>query len=501
MANKFQIPYLVPMDAIFRKTILFVLFALTSYAAVYPAVMNSNTDLIIIDDVQADTAVRLEVFARAKHSIEMVSHIHTSGKMGMTITHALRNALERGVEVKYLYEQNPSRLAGDFFSKASRYLVDAELSKQPTLMIGRNKDRKKSTFAYNDFFHEKIVIIDRGFPSETIIIGGRNYDEWNLKYADFSYIIRPLNVHERYMGTAIINHFDQIWDTAEKHFSKEQPVVLGEKDKKFLQAFRDNQIVPKLDQNGLEILATLTNYPLPSDELKQFQFRPQWSRLITNDTMKNIATGKYKKKSGIRKEFSEDDISSYISELFAGAKNVSFNTYLMLLPEIIKQGLYRTLKNKGKVIAYTNASEAYQVLTPGKFAYVGNLISGVNHQAIVDMAKVAQGDHLTAYSVGPSDKEIYSHKKLALVETSANYQSKFLSLIGSYNYTLSSATKNSEMVVIVEDSRAYEYHMHRNQVAVDSGQARKITLDEAKMGAKKTQLARSLCVRFFESLF
>jgi hypothetical protein len=241
--------------------------------------------------------------------------------------------------------------------------------------------------------------------------------------------------------------------------------------------------------------------PQANDQLKPFQFRPSKTRLITNDTMEKLADGKYPKNSGVRTEFTNDDISSYVGETFAYASAVSLNTYLSLFADPIKDGLSELLANRGSLTTFTNSSKAYTAVTPGKMRYVGDLTASFNYQSLIDMMGADFTQDIKTYALDPSDAEYYSHKKLALVKTGTEKDPRYFSMIGSYNFTVSSATKNSELIVLVDDPRAYEYHQYRNRLAITTGQAQLITLDKAKVGAAATKRVRTYCTRFFQTLF
>lgn len=493
---------------IFKNAIAVLMLIVVSKApaTIYPLSDGKGVDLMVIQDALSDLNVRLDLFKRAKHSIELISHTHTSGEFGLAISTGLREALGRGVKVKYLYEKIATMAAGDLSNNTAAFLMDQELPIQAEMITARPLQKLLSPFSIFDLFHQKIVIIDRGTPNEMILTGGRNHDELNLKSSDFSYLFRIVEGEaEPSVMKDLKAVFTDTWELASQHYKMEKPVLLNSKQKNMIAQYQISEFLTSPPETGRRILGALTQPARHSDHLQDFQFRANTYRLITNDA---LATIKYNRASKQKpdKNF-VDDITSYISSLMEYATKVELNSYIMMMPEPLMEATQAVVAKGGEVLVYTNNDETYGRLVP--ISAIGKVAAGYNYESYVRLAgQDNQGKlQVMMFDASLGEKEEnpieYSHRKLALFEIPRNGEPsnpKHFAWLGSYNFTKSSATRNDEMGVMVSDSRLHSYLSKINQA---DGQKFHVELTEAqaRAGAQKGKFVRALCRQAFTSIF
>lgn len=484
-----------------------LLFYNLGNATIYPVRFGSNTDLIVVHDSVTDLLLRLELFKRAQHSIEIITHTHTSGDNGMAVTVGLREALSRGVQVKYLYEKIATIAAGDMSNNAIAFLMDKNLSQNAEVIAARPLEKFKSPFSFSDLFHQKIIIIDRGTPNEIIMTGGRNHDELNLKSADLSFIFRRVNgSSESKIMDDLKTVFDNTWTLARRYYSLENQVSLNNKQNLLLTNYKPTSLFQKISEKGQQIIKQ-TELPATNDQtLQEFQFRPESFRLVTNDALETIVSQKEKK---LKKDKANvnDDITTYLSSMMEYASRLEINSYIMMLPKPLMDGMKNIVARGGEVQYYTNNQETYSRLVPIRF--MGKIAAGYNYETHVELVNDSQPDKVQVllFDAAKGDRsEIpveYSHRKLALFEipkgdSPENY--KHFSWLGSYNFTYSSAKANDEMGVMVQDKKLYNYLSEMNKLEGENYHVQ-LSEEESRENLKKGKFMRAVCRGVFKAIF
>ncbi len=480
---------------------------ISAQAEVFPA-RQGNDDVIMIHDFHTDLQIRIDAVNNAKHTIDIVSHVHTAGPYGIALTQALRKAMERGVRVRYLFEKIANMAVGDAFDQTARMLTDINLSPSGSeIMINRPMERLRSPFSMSQLFHQKIFIVDAETQNEVIISGGRNHDDTSVRNVDLSFVVRPLDPTQKYIGSDIKLHFQQIWDLSSKYFSKEKWTHLKKKDVELLKAAETNPLKIKLSSENQEVVAAVRRPVYTRSSMISSQFRPQFSRLVTNDVLKNIAAKKenatlFNKGPAIEL----DDITKYISGHIENAYNVELSSYLLLMPERLSDAFKKLVRGGGSLKIFTNGTDAYKVVLP--YLNLGAIASSYNYEIIKSFKNENSEADIQLSEIVPSvAKEnnlltTFSHRKMLLVESKdPTGQVRKLSWVGSSNFTKGSSVSVDEMGIMFTDPRMHKFlsdmSAKDNQSVAVRVSSEVVCADCSNMQKVK----RNLCRKVFESVF
>ncbi|MCB0369048.1 MAG: hypothetical protein KDD45_06230 [Bdellovibrionales bacterium] len=484
-----------------------------SNATLYPINLDKNTEVLVIDNPVDDEVIRLDILSRAQHSIDIIAHTQTSGEFGLKVINTLRDRMNNGVRLRYLYEKIASMGVGETSDRGIRLLSDANLytTTNSQLIVSRPLEKIKSPFTVTDLLHEKMIIVDRGTPNEIIMIGGRNHDEFSVTSADFTFVLRRVNASKGYIGDSLQEHFNKLFVLASRYFSIEPGRKISPKELKYLQD-RSIKLKYKLPSPFVSSVLELLNQPVVlSDTPKSFQFYPEKTRLVTNDLFKVISENKLPKKYLVRDDLLSDDITTYVAGLIENANKLELTSYILSMPKIIKEAIKSMLAEGGKFLSYSNNGLAYGLKLPVKS--LGNAVHSMNLGTFFDFTSVAKGSSVSMYSLDPKQGIAqnpgidYNHRKVALLDiknrksvVNGELRQHRIVVSGSYNFTLSSASKNDEMVIMFDDTRMADYITginHRDAMIYY------LELDpvEAKRILKRNKIPSRVCRKFFESLF
>lgn len=514
------------------KIIFILLLSLNFFAHSEIYSSHENTEVFFIDKPAEDEDVRLNILARAKHSIQIVSHIQDASLFGSKVTEVLRDRMSNGVSLTYIYEKVATVIGGDSSDKSVNLLRDSSFydGVKSRIYINRPFERLKTPFSIHDLFHEKIIIVDGGTPNEIIIIGGRNHDMHGIEFSDLSFVIRRVQNGKPYLGDSLKEHYNKILKIVDKHFNVETPRIIKPKELTTHQATLAAGNYAQETEKTQTIKSILSRPPILSETLMPYQFRPNWGRLVTNDLFDKIIDLKLKKKLLIREELLSNDITAYIGGLIGGAKKVISSTYVVAFPPDIANGYASMLANGGEGIIYTNSPEAYAGKSPIRF--FGITYGALNYESLIKFQKVSVAPDgnvpwspVLSRGVNPepiaqqANEEVLSrdvnmmmldpirgkemagvvlnHKKVILMDFPNG--NKLVST-GSDNFNLNSAAKNSELLVTFNDSRMQEYIATQLKSEGEAYYA-KVDLSKAKEIVKKSKHSLNMCRAFFLSLF
>lgn len=482
--------------------LLFALATSPANATVYPPHFGSNSDIFVIDQGEDDVYLKHVLFENAYKSIEMMTHVQTTGPVGGLVVDDLRKAMSRGVKVRFLFEGIATMTGGGEFNvQAARYLADSRYYRNGSeLVIQRVGERLRSPFALNDLVHKKIIIVDRGTPHEMVIITGRNNHEVNYRWSDLTFVIRRVDDSKPYVGDDIIKDFDRTWDFSRKYFSAEKPVTLSEKEKAAYLKIPLKQ--PKPTQLGLSVEKAIAKDPVPGETLADFQFRPENVRIVTTDVLSQIEAKQLPKTLGTRKGM-YDDVVDYLSESLKQAKRAEANIYALMLPEKIREGIYSLVERGGEMTILTNSAQSLGSALP--IPPITEAIASFGHRTLVGLhGKMPdpKSNKVNMYAMVPGQAEDGSpqeatHRKMWVLEFP---NGRKLSFFGSHNLTTASTSKSDELMIAAWDNRLADYLSELNKRET-KGNYRQVTLEEAKAVKRSTRILSRMCKGLFESIY
>lgn len=431
-------------------SIFFLLWVLitnstNSWGTIFPE--RSNTELFYIKDPAIDFAIRLELIADAKYSIDILSFSQAMDKTGAIFINAIRKAQEkRCVKVRYLYDSVASLLDRDFFNTSGKILSDQKLACPP------NKHGEVITVGFwqkiltglewDDFIHEKVLLIDAGTPNEKLVIGGRGYTEFSRQVADSAFIFRPLDPAKPSFGSDVLTSFNELWTMA-KTFSpllNHQSEITIPEQKIDLEYF---VTTPEL-KNQLRHLKTILFSPSSKAVELKNQFRPKMIQLTSNDLFKHVLQNSHID----REQLTNDNLNILINEIDQASSEISLASYSIAFPEILFTSFVKFIKRGHTLNLYTNGQEAHDF-----FVYQGTPVyySFECLEKLILATKNSKGK-LNIYFLNPTKAQKYNelpfvHRKLV--------QFNKTTFTGTDNFTWSSARKNDEwMVKIVDENLA-----------------------------------------------
>ncbi len=444
-------------------------------AAVYPE--RGSTDVILLADPRVDFSVRFELIASAK-SIDILTLSHTmDSEIGLPTALALRAAAARGVPIRYIFDGLASRMEnnattgikdrgafrksiGDAANDFTYLIADSQL-KRPADIYWLDADWKwRMGLASDDFFHEKIMIFNRGLPNEAVIVGSRNIGNSVLSGMDMALLLRPVHSPTAYAGTDVIQHFDAVWN------------LLGESGKKLVRVEPLPKVVAKLletpsvnllanrvdltqefagIQNALAAPASETDPLLPN------QFRPPASQVITNDLIAQVLKQNYNVDFLKRTKQVSDDIITAANRLAADARTISLSTYAVSFPDSLESTLQEAIKRNALVTIYTNGREAHW---RNKDGGIGSTAMDMTLKNLQRLTPLLSEFNVRFYFLSYEKASTFIKRNATSVYPWLHR--KWIAIddwvaIGSHNLTQSASVKNSEIMVFFNDPRLRRY--------------------------------------------
>lgn len=418
-----------------------------------------NLDVIYTDNAKVDLGLKVWMIENAKHTVDISSFMFGKDEYGISIVKALRNAANRGVQVRVMYESSTSRTLGDdLFLAVTDLLTDPQLKKVPLVINLGLYEKTKTKLAINDYLHEKLFIVDANQDSEIIYFGGRDLTNFTFLTVDSGYFLRPLFNKYRYVGSDIKQYYNKTWSLLAKHFSLQQGT--NEKAQKALKKISKISPVTLNSDEASELnqkTMILSIPPKTNDILYDFQFRPSYSQFVSNDVLERIMNGHYEKKFGIREELLDTDpLLKYLTSLINEAKIISITSYSSDFAPPLSVALAYFLKNNGSLSILTNSRNTMKFMDKVGISEVSYSFSIETLKFIKDI--FGKSTKMQAFGL---DRDLslkitkgvqsYLHRKQMLIDDTNV-------ITGSYNFTNSSSTKNNEFVINFYDKKMNAFH-------------------------------------------
>lgn len=426
---------------------LLMILAGNSWGTVWP--LRSNTELFYLKDPAIDFAIRLEMIAQAKHSIDLISFSQAMDKTGEIFISALRQAQEKKcVKVRYIYDSVASLLDRDFFNTSGKILSYPKLNCPPdkkgeVITIGIF-DKLKAGLAWDDFIHEKVLLIDAGTIDEKLVIGGRGYTEFSRRVADSAFLFRPIIPKLASFGTDVLSSFNELWDLAKTfssviHHSSEITIL---KHNSSLDYFLENQTHRAL---FAELKTVLLSPPKKATKLK-YQFRPLSVQLASNDLFQKIL----KNKNTNREQLTNDNLDLLVTDLKSAQGETSLVSYSIAFPDILFRAIIDFINRGNTLNLFTNGKAAHEF-----FVYQGTPVyySLEFLEKLINATKHLKGK-LNIYFLNPEKAHAmnelpFVHRKLVTLDHSV--------FTGTDNFTWSSSKKNDEWMIRIVDKKLIQH--------------------------------------------
>jgi phosphatidylserine/phosphatidylglycerophosphate/cardiolipin synthase-like enzyme len=428
-----------------------------TFAETYP--LRANTEIIMIPDARVHLEVKNILLRQARQSIDNMTFSQLSDDVGNSVVGAIRNA-QVGRQIRYrgIYEWLASFFeGGKKISKAGRVLADPALACPGEVVCGHPLDKFSAGLSITDYTHGKYCGIDVGTADEIVFLGGRNDSNHMLHTLDMGYVIRPIDPSKPYLGTDLAKNFDELIAVLQGISSKstmKMPFVAP--DAEDIPSTRARRFVSTEREKAeiKEILDVLRKRPSADDALKPWQFRPKAVQLRTNDLFKQLTSDAYKTRLFPRYDLPNENHSHLAEEIrrFKGG-TIQLSSYSYAPTADVHEALIDFINEGGQLHVYTNGLSGHRNLM-----FKGDRATSAYYtlETLIDLydrtvgAKGALHVHLlNADRAKAAGLPWFLHRKVV------NFISKDRRFIetGSDNYTWSSAKKNDEHLIMIEDDR------------------------------------------------
>lgn len=430
------------------KFFLLGLLIFSAQAEVFPE--RGNTEVFYLKDPAIDFAIRLELIAQAKKSIDLISFSQAMDKTGEIFIAALRHAQEKKcIKIRYIYDSVASLLDRDFLNTSGKILSDPNLKcaadkKGEVITVGL-WEKWRAGLQWDDFIHQKIILIDAGTSDEKMVVGGRGYTQFSTMVADSGFLFRAVDSSQPYLGTDLVTSFQQIWDQAKiispplQHSSQIEMGINVESE-------LDYYLKTNEQNKQFKVLKNIIFSPIKKMIESPEQFRPTSAQLTANDLLKKVLQNK----NNDRETFSNDNLELLINTIKNSQGELDLTSYSIAFPETLSQSLVDFLARGNTLNLYTNGQAAHAV-----FVYQGTPVYYTLDylEKLIKATKDLKGK-LNIYFLNPEKAKLnrdlpFVHRKLIVVGSTI--------FTGTDNFTWSSAIKNDEWMIKLTDQKFADY--------------------------------------------
>ncbi|MCP3926493.1 MAG: phosphatidylserine/phosphatidylglycerophosphate/cardiolipin synthase family protein [Desulfobacterales bacterium] len=398
-----------------------------------------NTEIIYINEMIVDLCVRVELIKRAKYTIDIITFSQATDETGLIFLDAIRSVqIKKKVKVRFVYDHTASWIDKDFFNRSGKIMVDKKCQAKVQSISLYNKRTGK--ISWDDFYHEKLLLIDADTKDEKLIVGGRGYTDFSTLTADSAYIFRPIDSKEYYIGTDVKHNFNKIFS----EISKISKTLKNSKSIKYSvpQGFKGNDHKDKID----EITNHLSKPVDLSKPLKEYQFIPDRAQLLSNDVISNIVVSGEKVKN--REILPNDSHDTLIADIDNFKGTIDLTSYSIGFPQPLFKAFVRFIQRGNTLNLITNGKKAHKEFvwfgTP--FLYTLETL----HYFLLktkDMKGTFNVFYLDVEKARSLNEKTFVHRKLIL------FQNSNITYTGTDNFTWSSSKKNNDWLIKICDEK------------------------------------------------
>ncbi|MBS1963557.1 MAG: phosphatidylserine/phosphatidylglycerophosphate/cardiolipin synthase family protein [Bdellovibrionales bacterium] len=419
-------------------------------ATVYPE--RGNTEVLYLDGWETDLQVRLDLVRRAKTSIDLLSFSQAPDEIGRPFLDAIREVERaRCVKVRYLYDGVASWIDRDFANESAKRITDGVPCGAQVLTLGVF-DKWRVGLEWDDFFHEKVLIVDGGTADEKIVIGGRGYTRFSTRIADSGYLFRPIDVAAPSFGTDVRASFESLWKLALR-FVNPLPRHPGAAAPAGDPSARDFATTEAARKESARIEAFLSA-PRPTSKapIPEGVYRPRALRLASNDLIEKVTEAVAHAESTERKSLRNDARSGLVFAIRKFSGTISLTSYAVGFTDPMREAFADFVRRGNTLEILTNGRSANARFIPmGLPVYytaenLARLLSDIEGGKGKLLVRFLDADRADA-----AGRPSFVHRKLVLFDGAE----KFL-YTGTDNFTWSSSKKNDEWMIRIDDPRMVE---------------------------------------------
>ncbi len=395
-------------------------------------------DVREIPDSFEEASLRMQLIARAEHTIDIVQYLQTNdGPVGLPLASALRDAANRGVRVRFLVTGTPE-LETDPLRRFAHHLL-ARPTREPIRFL---EFGPASPWSIWDSFHEKFIIVD----GKWAVTGGRAYGFTYLSWLDDGFITRGG------LARQVQETYERIWSFASSRQAPRTtpPLAPGDEPPRF----RHYRVPPMMALSPVQatdeasFLDWLGRAPEPAAPVTGR------ARVIHYDLSQQRWMNHFPRNVAAREAQLEDPIAAELVARISdpGTKEVWISSMSLIELPALKSALIRAAQGGIAVTMLTNCRQSDAILAP----------FGLNwRMSVPDMLELARvGVRIEAIEPGARSDWRYLHKKMAVVDDTV--------FVGSHNFNLPSSLYNDEADLEIEDpafARSVRQHLESQMQA------------------------------------
>lgn len=358
-------------------------------ADVYP--IRDHNRLALLSDPEQGLDEKLAMIRSAKHHIHIMTYYWDDTPVGLEVAAAVREALERGVEVRVLASRIPTR-ATDPGMKVR------EILKEPTA-DGRTAwvhfvGPVDYPFGVWDNIHEKLLLVD----GRVAVIGGRNLS---------SFIYNARDMELKVEGPLVADlqaHFKRMFDfCVEGHAA----LTCGKRQAACY--------VKWLDETFSQESQYFNNFSTYPDNHR--------ARLVTHEAPMDVWNVEMNKEERLAQH--DDIVEALVNANF---QHLRMYNYFLLHTTRMEEFLSQSVKAGKKVEIITNSLESSAYL------------SEAGYRVALPYAATLPDGPISYYLWEPTLPEKYLHMKAAILDENHAF-------VGSHNFTTASTSVSSELAI------------------------------------------------------
>jgi phosphatidylserine/phosphatidylglycerophosphate/cardiolipin synthase-like enzyme len=455
----------------------FVLFfALSSnspsaLATIYPKA--ANTEVVYLGSGPAAVAAVNQVVSETQTSFNAIFSTWQVDTVGSAFIRTLRTLANRKIKITAIYDTGATGIETnhDFSGEAAALIADSTLARPAHVITATTIDKFESGLAFDDYIHEKMIILDAGTPNMRIIVQGGNWTDTASEFVDCYFMLRPIQPTLPWVGENIFNYYRRTWSQYSKIFSA---APTQKPSAELLSRFQSYAAytLPYTDQQKqyAHTMQVIHQGPAVVRNLDSIQFQPKSVQFVTNDLLENAV--KHLDHDSVSRLNYPDDISKIINQKIAASQSILLANYGGEYNARLKAMLQKTIANPEKEIELvTNGPDAFEKIAPAGSEFAVAMLAtawAMTVEQLEGYLEIAAPHQNLKVSLSNR----YRHMKLGIADNTV--------WSGSANLTVASSTKNGELMFFYEDKELAKFMRAEIQQELKSATFFELSLAQAK---------------------
>jgi hypothetical protein len=428
-----------------------LLSAFVAQASEYP--VRDNTEILMLDDPRVNFELRIILTRKEKHAIDGMAFTQLNDELGRPLLEAIHYAqVTHHTPVRMAYDILASAIEGKGRGiPAAGWIADENLVCKGEVVCAHPIEKLSAGISQSDYVHLKSYRV-----GEVTFIGGYNNTGHSLRTLDSGFIIRAIDPTKPFLGTDIAKNYDEVFGILNKMKEDSIIPIPNRKIESPLTGEELSLIYTEEQKAKVQEVLNILSKPAQTDDiLLDYQFRPKKVQLRTNDLFKNLTKSRAERRAlGGRYGFPNSNHSHLAQEIHnfqtLSEANIHYWGYVYAPTPEVHLAIIDYVNAGGTFTIWTNGKNAHKTVTwRGISVYyslenIDDLLTKTEHGKGKVVVKLLDAEKAKIAGMGP-----YVHRKrIAFTSLERN-----MVLDSSDNFTWSSAMKNDELSISIEDDR------------------------------------------------